>query len=144
MVSDQNRIFASYLESICLRYGEKTMFIRKFVLSLMLIALTVGVGVAVAQDAPKELRFGTLQGTFIDGVNAMMISEFNKLHPDIPVKLEVLDGATLDVTLAAQAAAGSLADVIFTADLYVVPFAKGGISVDMEPLAKADPNFDLS
>ncbi len=120
------------------------MFIRKFVLSLMLIALTVGVGVAVAQDAPQELRFGTLQGTFIDGVNAMLIEEFAKLHPDIPVKLEVLDGATLDVTLAAQAAAGSLADVIFTADLYVVPFAKGGISVDMEPLAAADPNFDLS
>ena len=32
----------------------------------------------------------------------------------------------------------------FTADLFVVPFAKGGISIDMEPLAEADPNFDLS
>lgn len=120
------------------------MFIRKVVLGLMLSALAVGASVAVAQEAPKELRFGTLQGSFIDGVNAMLISEFAKLHPDIPVKLEVLDGATLDVTLAAQAAAGSLADVIFTADLYVVPFAKGGISVDMEPLAAADPNFDIS
>lgn len=120
------------------------MFIRKFVLSLMLIALTVGVGVAVAQDAPKELRFGTLTGWAVDNVNALLIKQFAALHPDIPVKMEVLDGATLDVQLAAQAAAGSLADVIFTADLYVVPFAKGGISIDMEPLAKADPNFDLS
>ncbi len=120
------------------------MFIRKIMLGLMLTVFAVGASVAVAQDKPKELRFGTLQGTFIDGVNAKMIEEFAKIHPDIPVKLEVLDGATLDVTLAAQAAAGSLADVIFTADLYVVPFAKGGISIDMEPLAKADPNFDLS
>ena len=120
------------------------MLIRKIMLGLMLTVLVVGASIAVAQDAPKELRFGTLQGSFIDGVNEKMVAEFAKLHPDIPVKLEVLDGATLDVTLAAQAAAGSLADVIFTADLYVVPFAKGGISVDMEPLAKADPNFDLS
>ncbi len=120
------------------------MLKKKLILSLMLIILAVGVSVATAQDAPKELRFGTLQGSFVDGVNTMLIDQFKKLHPDIPVKMEVLDGATLDVTLAAQAAAGSLADVIFTADLYVVPFAKGGISVDMEPLAKADPNFDLS
>ncbi|MBX3085552.1 MAG: extracellular solute-binding protein [Anaerolineae bacterium] len=120
------------------------MLIRKFILALMLVALAMGAGVAGAQDAPKELRFGTLQGSFIDGVNAKMVEEFAKIHPDIPVKMEVLDGATLDVTLASQAAAGSLADVIFTADLYVVPFAKGGISVDMEPLAKADPSFDLS
>ena len=46
--------------------------------------------------------------------------------------------------LIAQAAAHSLPDVIFTADLYVVPFAKAGISIDMEPLAKADPTFDLT
>lgn len=120
------------------------MFIRKVVAGLMMSALAIGGSVAVAQDTPTELRFGTLQGSFIDGVNAMLIEQFGKLHPDIPVKMEVLDGATLDVTLAAQAAAGSLPDVIFTADLYVVPFAKGGISVDMEPLAAADPNFDLS
>jgi multiple sugar transport system substrate-binding protein len=120
------------------------MFTRKIIISLVLITLMMSAGVAGAQDAPKELRFGTLAGTWIDGVNAKMVEEFNKLHPDIPVKMEVLDGATLDVTLASQAAAGALADVIFTADLYVVPFAKGGISIDMEPLAKADPNFDLT
>jgi len=120
------------------------MFIRKFVLSLMLIALTVGVGVAVAQDSPKEFRFGTLQGAFVDNVNAMLVEQFNKLHPDITVKTEYITGDDISVSLAAQAAAGTLPDVTFTADLYVVPFAKGGISIDMEPLAKADPNFDLT
>ncbi len=120
------------------------MFMRKIALGLMLSAFAVGASVAVAQDTPTEFRFASQQGTFIDGVNAMLIEQFEALHPDIPVKFEVLDGATLDVTLAAQAAAGSLADVIFTADLFVVPFAKGGISVDMEPLAAADPNFDIT
>ena len=84
------------------------MFMRKVVLSLMLAVFAIGASAATAQDTPKELRFGTLQGTFIDGVNAKMIEEFAKIHPDIPVKLEVLDGATLDVTLAAQAAAAAL------------------------------------
>ena len=120
------------------------MLIRKFVLSIMLIALTVGVGVAVAQDSPKEFRFGTLQGSFIDNVNSMLVEQFNKLHPEITVKMEYITGADISVPLAAQAAAGTLPDVTFTADLYVVPFAKGGISIDMEPLAKADPNFDLT
>ena len=120
------------------------MLIRKFVLSIMLIALSMGVGVAVAQDSPKEFRFGTLQGSFIDNVNSMLVEQFNKLHPDITVKMEYITGADISVPLAAQAAAGTLPDVTFTADLYVVPFAKGGISIDMEPLAKADPNFDLT
>lgn len=119
------------------------MLIRKLVLSLMLVVLTVGVGVAVAQDSPKEIRFGTLQGAFIDNVNTMMVEQFQKAHPDVKVTMEYLTGDTGTV-LAAQAAAGTLPDVTFTADLYVVPFAKGGISIDMEPLAKADPNFDLS
>ena len=120
------------------------MFIRKVVAGLMMGAFAIGGSVAVAQEAPKEIRFASQQGTFIDGVNAMLIEQFQAKYPDVTVKFEVLDGATLDVTLAAQAAAGSLADVIFTADLFVVPFAKGGISVDMEPLAAADPEFDIS
>ena len=119
------------------------MLIRKFVLSLMLIALTVGVGVAVAQDSPKEIRFAIVQGPPVEDVENMLIEQFNKLHPDVTVKTEYLTG-DYPTALAAQAAAGTLPDVTFTADLFVVPWAKGGISVDMEPLAKADPNFDLS
>jgi len=109
----------------------------------MLIALTVGGGVAVAQDSPKEFRFATLQGDFVDNVNAMLVEQFNKLHPDVTVKTEYLTG-DYSSALAAQVAAGTLPDVTFTADLFVVPWAKAGISVDMEPLAKADPTFDLS
>ncbi len=119
------------------------MLIRKFVLSLMLIALTVGVGVAVAQDAQKELRFATLEDPNIAAVQDMLIEQFNKIHPEVTVKTEYLTG-DYSTTLAAQAAAGTLPDVTFTADLFVVPWAKAGISVDMEPLAKADPNFDLN
>src|SRR6185503_18121272 len=106
--------------------------------------LTVGVmSPAVAQDSGKTIRFGTLTGSFIDGVNKMMVDQFQAAHPDVTVKTEVLTGDDISIPLIAQAAAHSLPDVIFTADLYVVPFAKAGISVDMEPLARNDPNFDL-
>src|SRR5262249_27485586 len=60
------------------------------------------------------------------------------------VSMEYITGADISVPLIAQAAAGTLPDVVFTADLYVVPFAQAGISIDMLPLAEADPDFDLS
>ncbi len=111
----------------------------------MLVLLTIGVmSPVVAQDGEKTIRFGTLTGSFIDGVNTMMVDQFTAAHPDVTVKTEVLTGDDISIPLIAQAAAHSLPDVIFTADLYVVPFAQAGISIDMEPLATADPNFDLS
>jgi multiple sugar transport system substrate-binding protein len=119
------------------------MISRKISLFLVLAVLTMSVSAASAQGT-KEFRFGTLQGSFIDNVNAMLVEQFNKLHPDVTVKVEYITGADISVPLAAQAAAGTLPDVTFTADLYVVPFAKGSISIDMEPLAKADTTFDLS
>jgi len=121
------------------------VFTRKIVLALMLVLLTIGVmSPVVAQDSAKTLRFGTLTGSFIDGVNKMMVDQFTAAHPDVTVKTEVLTGTDISVPLVAEAAAHSLPDVIFTADLYVVPFAKAGVSIDMEPLAKADSSFDLS
>jgi multiple sugar transport system substrate-binding protein len=114
---------------------------RKIVLSLVLLAL-LSLSMASAQEV-KVFRFGTLQGAFVDNVNAMLVEQFQAAHPDIEVSMEYLTG-DIAAALAAQAAAGTLPDVTFTADLFVVPFAKGGISIDMEPLALADPEFDLS
>ena len=118
------------------------MFTRKLLLSLMLIVLAFGFGTTAAQEQ-SVFRFGTLQGAFVDNVNAMLVEQFQAAHPDIEVQVEYLTG-DIAAALAAQAAAGTLPDVTFTADLFVVPFAKGGISIDMEPLALADPEFDLS
>jgi multiple sugar transport system substrate-binding protein len=90
-----------------------------------------------------SFRFATLQGAFIDNVNTMMEDQFKAMHPEVTLNVEYLTG-DYSTALAAQAAAGTLPDVTFTADLFVVPWAKAGISVDMTPLAEADPNFDLS
>lgn len=119
------------------------MFSRKLTMSVMLVILVLGFGVTAAQDTPTEFRFASLQDPAIERVNQMLIAQFNELHPDIPVQVEYLVG-DYSTTLAAQAAAGTLPDVTFTADLFVVPWAQAGISVDMQPLAEADPDFDLS
>lgn len=119
------------------------MFRRKLFLTL-LICLIISTGLVTAQDSPTVFRFATLQGAFIDNVNALLVEQFNQLHPEIEVQVEYLPNGDISVPLTAQAAAGTLPDVTFTADLFVVPFAQAGISIDMLPLAQADPNFDLS
>ena len=70
---------------------------------------------------------------------------YEETHPGATVSVEPFAASPgLDVQYATQAAAGTLADVIFTADLFVVPFAQQGVTIDMQPLADADPTFDLS
>jgi ABC-type glycerol-3-phosphate transport system substrate-binding protein len=121
------------------------MYLKKvapyFLVILALLLLTSST--AIAQSTVTSIRFGTVQGSFIDNVNTMMVDQFTAAHPDITVTTEYITGDTATV-LATQAAAGTLPDVVFNADLYVTPFARGGISIDMEPLALADPTFDLS
>ncbi len=119
------------------------MFKRGLLITLLLVTLVTGITVNPAQAQQKSIRFGTLTGAFIDAVNDLLVKNFNKLHPDVQVNVEPIVGDVGQV-LASQAAAKNLPDVVFLADLFVVPFAKGGIVVDMEPLAKADKSFDLS
>src|SRR5258708_21365399 len=118
---------------------------RKFAVSLLMLftALLSSANIVLGQ-AQKSIRFATLNDPFVATVNEKLVENFNKLHPDVKVNIEYIPGAELPTTLASQAAAKNLADVVFLADLYVVPFAKGNIVMDMEPLAKADKTFDLS
>jgi multiple sugar transport system substrate-binding protein len=95
-----------------------------------------------AQDV-DSIRFGILPGPPVETTANLMVERFNELHPDVEVQLEFLSG-DLAAGYAAQAAAGTLPDVIFTADLFVVPFVQGNIVLDMQPLADGDANFDLS
>ncbi len=124
------------------------MFKTKSGLLLVLIAalLMMSVGVVYAQDdedLPDSIRFGILSGPPVETVANLMVEQFNEVYPDIEVELEFLSG-DIAAAFAAQAASGSLPDVIFLADLFVVPFVQGDIVIDMEPLAEADETFDLS
>jgi len=119
------------------------MFKRLLLVVLMLITLVVGASVTPARAQQKTIRFGAPPDPNIKTVMDLMIKQFNVLHPDVTVNVEPISG-DLATVLAAEAAAKNLPDVVFLADLFVVPFAKGGIVQDMTPLAQADKSFDLS
>jgi multiple sugar transport system substrate-binding protein len=108
-----------------------------------MLALTAGP--AAAQDNPDDLRFAAINNPAIDRVQQLLIQHYEETHPGAKVTKEFIAPTPgQDVQYATQAAANSLPDVLFTADLFVVPFAKQGITVDMQPLADADATFDLS
>jgi multiple sugar transport system substrate-binding protein len=90
-----------------------------------------------------ELRMLTLQGPPVEPVQELIIPVFNEKYPDVTVKLEY-DGAGNAEKYATAAAAGTMADVFFSADLWVVQFAKNNISMDIKPFADVDPDMDLS
>ena len=111
------------------------------IIALFLMAL-LSLNIVSAQEV-TEIRFGTLSGAFIDPVNEMLINAFKEAHPDIEVKLEYVTDDYAGA-LTAQAAAGTLPDVVFIADLFVVPFVQNRIVLDMQPYADADSDMDIN
>jgi multiple sugar transport system substrate-binding protein len=116
--------------------------LKKVMLAAALIAL-LSVGFAAAQDLPTVIRFGTVNDPAVNRVNDMLVENFRSRYPNIEVQVEYIAG-DIAANYATQVAAGTLPDVIFLADLFVVPFVQNGIVADMQPLADADPEFDLS
>lgn len=118
------------------------MNFRKIILSLTLIGL-LSLSIATSAQEVTEIRFGTLSGAFIDAVNEMLVNSFKEAHPDIEVKVEYVTDDYAGA-LTAQAAAGTLPDVVFIADLFVVPFVQNKIVIDMQPFADADTDIDIN
>jgi multiple sugar transport system substrate-binding protein len=120
---------------------------RRTTLGLTALAMMALTAVpAMAQDDEFDLRFTAHPDPGIDRVQQLLVKQYEEVtHPGATVTVEPF-GTTpgLDVQYATAAAGNNLADVLFTADLYVVPFAQQGVTVDMQPLADADPTFDLS
>jgi multiple sugar transport system substrate-binding protein len=105
-----------------------------------------------APDAPAEgaapatfageLRVMILQGPPVEPVNEFLTEATTTKYPEVTTKFEYISGDMAELVYA-QAAAGTLADVFFSADLYAVPFAKNDVSLDIKPLAEGDPDVQL-
>ncbi len=117
------------------------MILRKMILAALAIAL-LSLSFVSAQET-TEIRFGTLTGAFIDNVNEMLVDKFQEDHPDVEVKVEYVTDDYAGA-LTAQAAAGTLPDVIFIADLFVVPFVQNKIVLDMQGYAENDTVMDIN
>lgn len=119
------------------------MHTRKFIImaALCLVAL-MAFGTVSAQEV-TSIRFATVNDPNINKVTEMLVDAFHEKHPDVEVQIEYLTGEYSDA-LAAQAVAGTLPDVVFTADLFIVPWVQNNILLDMQSFAEADQDIDIN
>ena len=98
-------------------------------------------GGATTQE-PIELRVMILKGPPVEPVNEFLTEATKAKNPNVSAKFEYISGDLAELVYA-QAAAGTLADVFFSADLFAVPFAKNDVSLDLKPLAETDTDVKL-
>lgn len=118
------------------------------------MATVTGAGLAMSlagcksADAPAggetggDLRVLILQGPPVEPVNEFLSTATSAKFPNVNVEFEYVSGDHAEGVYT-QAASGTLADVLFSADLWVVPFALNDVTLDLKPLAEADDEFDL-
>jgi len=94
--------------------------------------------------ATTTLTFGMNSSSSLLPTAKLLTDNFAKTHPEVKVDTQLIANNDIAPTFYKEAAAGTLPDVVFTADSYVLPFNENGVTIDMEPLAKADTTFDLS
>lgn len=90
-----------------------------------------------------ELRVLVAKGAPVEPVNEFLSEATVAKYPEVTTKFEYISGDLAELVYA-QAAAGTLADVFFTADLFAVPFAKNDVSLDLKPLTEGDADVDLN
>ncbi len=93
-------------------------------------------------DVTGTLRVLILQGPPVEPVNEFLATASAARYPNVNVNFEYVSGDHAEGVYT-QAAGGTLADVMFSADLWVVPFAQNGVTLDLKPLAEADDEFDI-
>jgi multiple sugar transport system substrate-binding protein len=74
--------------------------------------------------------------------SALMLRTFAERYPQVTVEVEFGAAEYADKVFT-MTAAGALPDVIGTSDIHTAPFVDAGILLDLQPLAEADPEFDL-
>ncbi|MFH1086598.1 MAG: extracellular solute-binding protein, partial [Chloroflexota bacterium] len=68
-----------------------------------------------------------------------IVNAFQSRQPNVAVKIEPIPAADFNQKIYAMAAGGTLPDAGWTSDARVMPFAENKVSIDMRPLADADP-----
>lgn len=91
---------------------------------------------------PIELEISVLQGAPVESVNELIKAAFTEQHPDVTVTFNFVSGDLAEKYYTA-AAAGTLSDVFFSADLFVVPFANNGVTLDLGPYIEGDADIDI-
>lgn len=101
---------------------------------------------AQTTTAPKtftgQMRVLIGAGAPVEPVNQLITASFTGQYPGMQIKFEYTQ-PNFEEQVYTSAAAGTLADVFLCADLWVVPFALHGVTLDLRPAAEADPDVKL-
>jgi multiple sugar transport system substrate-binding protein len=93
-----------------------------------------------APDEKYQLTFLNACFPSSQAVTDLMLAAFGSKHPEVDVKVDCAVGDYAE-GIFAKAAAGDLPDVMFSADLFTVPFVNGDVLLDLEEFAKKDNSF---
>ncbi|MBX3012100.1 MAG: extracellular solute-binding protein, partial [Caldilineaceae bacterium] len=114
------------------------------VLSLVLSACAVPGQPAApaAEDGPITITWLDVCAPITTPITDMLVKEFEAANPNAKVAIECAQGDYAE-GIYAKAAAGNLPDVMFSADLFTVPFVENGVLLNLEDLASVDGNFSF-
>ena len=99
---------------------------------------------AAAPDEKFQITFLNNCFPSAQAVNDLMLAAFGATHPDTDVKVDCAPaGEDYAAGIFAKAAAGDLPDVIFSADLFTLPFVSGGVLLNLEDYSKLDKSFSF-
>jgi multiple sugar transport system substrate-binding protein len=98
--------------------------------------------VVAPEEASGQIRVSMFSDATVNRVVDLMIAGFNGRHPKVEVKIDFQVGDYTE-RVYAQAAAGNLADVVWTGDSLTLPYVANGVMTDLRPFAEGDPEFDL-
>lgn len=96
-----------------------------------------------AAGGPIKLTWEVTNDNFWPPIAKIVIKAYTQRHPNVHIELQLVDGATYTQKAFIQASAGTLADIILTADAFNVPFAAHHIALDMQPYVNADPSYNI-
>jgi multiple sugar transport system substrate-binding protein len=97
---------------------------------------------AAPDPAAVTLRFYNPNSDTRVASSTLMLRNFSERYSEATVELEF--GATnYTDKIFTMAAAGTLPDIIGTSDIHTAPLVQAGVMLDLQPLAEADPEFDL-
>lgn len=125
---------------------------RKFTtltfLSVLTFVLSACANIPAAAPA-DEMSSDAIELTILDvcapittPILDQLTERFKENHPDATINVECSQGDYAE-GIYAKAAAGNLPDIMFSADLFTVPFVNNGVLIDMEELANSDDSFSF-
>lgn len=123
--------------------GGKTM-LKKCLFTIVVLAIIVVIGCRKKEE-PVAKRVRLIYSTWEHlpaqvKANKSIIDKFNKIHPNIEVKMQQ---STIEKILV-QMAGGTAPDIFFWQGSRIPELAKKGVILSLDDLIKEDPNFDIN